>query len=60
MKFNWLNGNKMDFEFDILDNDYYVSQQDCVLIQFKYFDKFFSEDLFQHIKEHTNLYTFQK
>lgn len=27
---------------------------------FEYFEKFFSEDLFQHIKEQTNLYTLQK
>jgi len=30
------------------------------LTPFEYFDKFFSEYLFQHIKEQTNLYTFQK
>lgn len=59
MKFNRVNGNKMDFEVDIYDNDY-VSQQDYVLTPIEYFDKFFSEDLFQHIKEQTNLYTFQK
>jgi len=59
MKFNWVNGNKVDFEVNIPDYDY-VSQQDYVLTPFEYFDKFFSEDLFQHIKEQTNLYTFQK
>jgi len=59
MKFNWVNGNKVDFEVNIPDYDY-VSQQDDVLTPFEYFDKFFSEDLFQHIKEQTNLYTFQK
>ncbi|KAF0709034.1 piggyBac transposable element-derived protein 3-like, partial [Aphis craccivora] len=38
MKFNWVNGNKMNFEVDISDNDY-VSRQDYVLTSFEYFDK---------------------
>lgn len=45
MKFNWVNGNKVDFEVNIPDYDY-VFQQDYVLTPFEYFDKFFSEDLF--------------
>lgn len=59
MKFNWARGNQMDFEVDIPDYSY-VSQQYYVLTPFEYFDKFFSEDLFQHVKEQTNLYTLQK
>lgn len=50
MQFNWVNGNKIDFEVDIPDYGY-ASQQDDVLTPFEYFDKFFYEDLFEHIKE---------
>lgn len=50
MKFNWVNGNKMNFEVDISDNDY-VYRQDYVLTSFEYFDKFFSEDLFHILKK---------
>jgi len=40
MKFNWVNGNKMDFEVDISNNDY-VSLKDYLLTPFEYFDKIF-------------------